>query len=516
MAPNLQRLWVVALILTYVGVFPFFERLRHANEMPRVGLTTQIVDRGTINLDALVKEKFFLSDFDLSRTPDGHSFSNKAPGTSLFGVPVYAAVRIFAEPSLRATTWFLRMFVVTLPALAFLFWFRQQLFFFSEDRNAVHTGLVAYGLASPALPYALQYMSHALTAATAATTFLLCVRLVRARPQRPTRTALAAGFFASACVMLEYQGFIAIACIGVYLLLSSPARWRDSLLFVAGGIPLAIILGAYHKAAFGAPWRTGYSFHSDVFEEGVFGTIGPNSKAMFHTLTSPANGMLMLTPWVILALLGAATVLSNRDTRSKVGAEVTLCCAIITGYVLYVGSLVPWFARAGWTVGPRHLLASYPFIAMLAVLGFERAARGLPEKPWSAVAGWIASRTLVVFSAIVFVVASTTYPHWPDSLRNPLHELSFRLLRDNHAVHSIATALGARGFVSLLPEYLCAATAIVVLVSAHRATTRRQTLAAMSTCAALAAFFVWRYQDFPGPKATAEKAYNYVVSTLEP
>ncbi len=507
---------MVALVLTYVGVFPFFGRLRHANEMPRVGLTKQIVERGTFDLDALVQEKFFLSDFDLSHTPDGHAYSNKAPGVSLLGVPIYATARVFGEPSLLATTWLLRMFVVTLPALFFLFWFRRQMFLFTEDKNAINTAIVAYGLASPALPYALQFMSHALTAAAAATTFFLCVRLVRSRPQHPGKTALAAGFFASASVILEYQGFIAILCIGIYLLCCSPARGKDVFHFVLGGIPLAIALGAYHEAAFGVPWRTGYSFHSDVFDEGVFGTIGPNHKAMFHTLVSPANGMLTLSPWTIFAILGAATVLLNRDTRARIGSEVALCCTIIAAYVLYVGSLVPWFARGGWTVGPRHLLAAYPFIAMLAALGFQSAARGLLNKPWTASAGWIASRTLVVFSTIVFVVATTTYPHWPDGLKNPLHEISFRLLGDNHAVHSIATALGARGFVSLLPEYVSAAVVLIVLLTADRRVTRRQAIVGMASCVLLATALVWRYQDLAVSKAYAQKAYNYVVSTLEP
>jgi len=516
LASNLQRIWMVALVLTYVGVFPFFGRLRHANEMPRIGLAKQIVERGTFDLDALVEEKFFLSDVDLSHTPDGHAYSNKAPGVSFIGVPIYASTRFFGEPSLRVTTWCLRMFVVTLPALLFLFWFRRQLHLFADDENAVNTAFVAYGLASPVLPYALQFMSHALTAAAAATTFLLCVRLVRARPTKPERTALLAGFFASACVMLEYQGFIAILVIAIYLLRSSPARWKDALFFVLGGIPLATLLGWYHTVSFGAPWKTGYSFHSEVFEEGVFGTIGPNRKAMFHTLVSPANGMLMLSPWVILAGLGAVTIFSNRDTRSRLGAEAAVCSAIVIGYVLYVGSLVPWFARGGWTVGPRHLLAAYPFIALLAAAGFQSVAKGLPNKPWTASAGWIASRTLVVFSAIVFVVATTTYPHWPEGLKNPLHEVSFRLLGDNHAVHSIATAMGMHGFASLLPEYTSVAIVVLVLLGTHRSTTRRQTFTAMALCALLATGCVWRYQDFPASRSYAQKAYNYVVSTLEP
>jgi len=38
----------------------------------------------------------------------------------------------------------------------------------------------------------------------------------------------------------------------------------------------------------------------------------------------------------------------------------------------------------------------------------------------------------------------------------------------------------------------------------------------MALCALLATGCVWRYQDFPASRSYAQKAYNYVVSTLEP
>ena len=89
--PAQPRRWVlIALAAIYVYAFPYFGALRHANELPRILTTEQIVERGTFDLDERMDDLGSLAD--ISTTPDGHSYQNKAPGLSILGVPVYAAL----------------------------------------------------------------------------------------------------------------------------------------------------------------------------------------------------------------------------------------------------------------------------------------------------------------------------------------------------------------------------------------------------------------------------------------
>src|SRR5262249_11589092 len=140
---------------------------------------------------------------------------------------------------------------------------------------------------------------------------------------------------------------------------------------VAGGIPPAALLAVYHTVCFGAPWKTGYSFAADpAHQQGVLGVIGPNRVAMAQALVAPDNGLLVLMPWAVVALAGAVVLWRRGTFRS----EATAAAVVAVGYVLFVGSLVPEFGRAGWSVGPRYIVVSMPFFAWLLAAALDAAA----------------------------------------------------------------------------------------------------------------------------------------------
>src|SRR5437764_15295702 len=93
--------WLVAIAGVYLYLFPYFPRIQSANELPRVYLVKAIVEDHTFAIDKQVAT--YGATSDLSKW-DGHLYQNKAPGSSLLVVPVYAAVRLVAgEPSLAAS-----------------------------------------------------------------------------------------------------------------------------------------------------------------------------------------------------------------------------------------------------------------------------------------------------------------------------------------------------------------------------------------------------------------------------
>jgi hypothetical protein len=173
-------------------------------------------------------------------------------------------------------------------------------------------------------------------------------------------------------------------------------------------------------------------------------------------------------------------------------------------YVAYLCSLAPYMARGGWCVGPRYLTTCMPFVGWLAAAGFAAADRR-----------WLTSvpaQALVVAGAVLYVVAITTYPHWPENLANPLYELSFRLLRGGYAVHSLGTALGLRGLWAAVPLYVVAATLLLWLLARGP---RRSWPATILACA-LGAGIIYGHRAFPRTGPYAERAWGFVTRTWEP
>jgi hypothetical protein len=506
----LRRGWpAIAFAVVYLWAFPYFGAMKSANELPRVLLAEEIVRDGRLDLDARLDE--LASRFDIATTPDGRHYSNKAPGVSLLAVPVHAAHRALAggAPSIAASTWAMRIFVVTLPCLLFLVVVWRVAGRFAADAPlARRRALVAYGLGCMALPYGVLFFSHALAAAAAGASFAAAVALVRDAPRRPRLLALACGACAGAAVLIDYQGLLAALAIGTYLLgrTRGPRRWTTvGLALVAALVPLGA-LAAYHAAAFGAPWRTGYAFAADpAHRQGVLGIVGPNRLAMWNATLSPSNGLLVLTPWVVLAVVGAVAIARDPARRARLGAEAATCAVIAALYLLFIGSLVPSFGRAGWSVGPRYVGVALPFLAWLAAAGFAALERRRLAS--------IAASGLVVAAAIVHVVAATSFPHWPDSFANPLYEVSFRALGEGLAPRSLGGALGLDGPLGLLPIYLAAA---ALLGWAIAVPGRRAASALGGAAIGVALIGAMALLPRTRPDAARERRFDYVRRVWEP
>jgi hypothetical protein len=304
--------------------------------------------------------------------------------------------------------------------------------------------------------------------------------------------------------MMDYQSFVAAGLVGAYLLVRSPRRLRDSGMALLGALPPGLALAAYHTACFGGPLKTGYALSNTVHEQGFLGLVGPSAESFRYTLIDPSNGLLVLMPWVVLAVVGGVAVFCTRESRRRAGAEAVVCLLVFAGYLLFMGSLVPSFSRAGWCVGPRYMTVALPFIAWLAVAGFALFDRWLVTR--------VVAQTAVVASMIIFVLAATVYPHWPDSMTNPLYELLFPLLRQGYAPHSLGTLVRLKGLASLVPLYLF----VVGFVFWLLARPTRRGRAATAVAFALAALVIVGYRFFPRSGPPGQRSLIWVMYTWEP
>ena len=501
--PALRWWHFLIFAVIYLYAFPYFDKLRNANEMPRILMTKAMVDHRVFYLDQVQGELF--THTDTSVAPSGHIYPNKPPGPSLLAVPIYALCKLFKFTSLRDVTWAFRVFVVTMPSLLFLPIFYRLSRRFTSDELSRRVALVAFALGSQAFPYALLFMSHALTAVFAGFAFAAAVALVRKGTRHPHRAAAYVGLGCSLAVAMDYQSALPSLVIGLYVLIRSGRRVLHTALMALGALPIAAFLAVYHRAAYGGVLKTGYAYAVDTaLKNGFMGLVGPNRTSFVNTVLLPSNGLLVLAPWVVLALAGAVAIAVNRELRVRCGAEGLACAIILVADVLMLSSLVPYMSRNGWSVGPRYMTVAMPFVAWLAATGFDIARRRRATRALA--------MALVVASAAVFVVGGTTFPHWPDRLSNPLYDLVFPLLGRGYAVHSLGTAVGLHGIAAILPLYLFVLASVLWLFGLMRT----RALPALVVVCGLAGAIVLGHRAFPMTDQSSVNPWPMIQTIWEP
>jgi hypothetical protein len=214
----------------------------------------------------------------------------------------------------------------------------------------------------------------------------------------------------------------------------------------------------FQWAAFGSPFRPGHVYvETDAFRalhhEGVYGATGFHADAAVGLLFDPGFGLLPLTPILAFAVIGFVRLLRQRGAR--LDAAIAIACVLVAIGMISFMNL--W--RGGWTIGPRYLAGTVPFLAWGAFHGL----------------GWIAERRPRVATALAlgttvtaFVASglpSAYYPHIPESFGNPLPELFAVLVAHGFAPVNAGRWLGLEGSMSMVPLALAAVLAAVTIVA---------------------------------------------------
>jgi hypothetical protein len=486
--------WLIAIVAAYLYVFPYFPAIQSANELPRVYLVKAIVDEHTFKIDTGVRQ--WHETFDVS-TVDGHKYSNKAPGSSFLAAPVYAAVELVAgEPSLATTMWICRFVTGVVPTVLLLLLMWRWLARFAPDDDVRRLVLVAYALGSMAMTYSILFYSHQLSAVCLASAWIFAIDVAERR--RGVRAMAAVGGLAGAAILCDYQAAFAAIPIAVDVVLrlrAWPRRELATALGIAAGaalVPIALLL-YYHWACYGSPFRTGYdaSTAAHGHTHGFLGITGPTLRALAGTTITADNGLFTLSPWLLLAFPGAVT-LWRRDRLTAI-----TCASVIAVMLLFVASLAEGFWRGGWEVGPRYVTVLLPFALPLVAAQLE----AWREQPL--VVG--AAAATIVVGVVVYAVSSATFPYWIDYVKNPLYEISFRMLGDDLVAPSLGSDV-ADGVVSMLPY-----AAIVAGVTGW-AIQRACGWRGLAVAVVVAATIVTAYQWFPRSGAAGEHAYGYVLT----
>jgi hypothetical protein len=425
-----------ALQLVVVNHWPGFAS---PNERARAYQAIAIASRGSLAIDAEVARFGAMED---SATVGGRLYPNKAPGTTLLVVPAAVVARLVAgggDAELAITLVLGRLLASSLPFLLTALLLARHLRESAPAGAAV--AVAAFTLASPALTASLLLFSHTLVAFLLLGAFVL---LYSGRPElwRAAIAGAAVGWAATA----EYPAIVPGA---VLVLIALPRlRLAGGLAVAAGGAVPAAALAAYNRACFGSPFAlsSGHETHAAYVElasHGLFGVGAPSPAALLGLLVSPARGLLVWLPVVALAAAGV---------RRRGGGERAALVLAPLALLVAMAGYPNW--HGGWFPGPRYLLATLPFLLVLAGRGAEML---LGSRPWRVAIGaallWGGAQTWVSLAA---------FPFPPEDYPLPAVTFALPLLR---AGVLIPSWLPGPAFAVAL-TLLAAAAALVVLAAA--------------------------------------------------
>ena len=374
----------------------------NAQDQSRLCLTRALV-HGHLHDD-----RCLAGSFDKSRY-GGHLFSDKAPGLSLLELP--AAEALLDRPVQDGPRYSLRLWGVRVltSGIAFL----ACVFLVGRIAEGLRPGfggatLVTFALGTLMAPFAAANFSHVPVAALGFGSFALAW----------SRRSALAGLLAGVAVFVEYQAFLLLALVGVYV---AAHGLRAAVRYACGCAPGVALLGVYDQLAFGAPWHASYRYVDNVFAAaqagGLFG-IGTPHLFSAYMVFAGNGGLLVASPVLVAAVWGLVLLARERPVES-------LLCAVVT--VAYVLVDCGYFLPYGGSPGPRFLVPALPFLA----LGLSPAFAWRPRL----------TAALAVLSVLPTMVLTLVWP-----ANNPLHGTVWSRL-----VHLPAEGGGSKLVHSLMP-----------------------------------------------------------------
>lgn len=459
--------WSVELILFFTLLLCyayFLPRWADWSQNSRLNLVLAIVDQGTLAIDDYYQNT---GDYALF---EGRYYTDKAPGPSFLGVPVYAAVRpvlqsepvqnmienLAANPAFAATQneegtgltgtkiyyaivlYIVTVVVVGIPAALLGVLLYRFLLELGTGPGWSAVIVLIYGLATNAFAYAGAFYSHQLTAFLLFAAFFLGFQMKQKR-LKPV-WVVGAGLLLGYALISEYPSALIAGAIFLYIFFSIPQwRWRGAL--ILAGIPPGLLLMAYDWAIFRTPLPVGYKYselYTDLHSTGFMSLTYPHPSGLWGITFGSFRGLFFVSPVLLLAVAGFWLWWRSRRHR----AEWLVCLWATVGFFLFNSSSIMW--QGGFSVGPRYLVPMLPF--MITGLG-ALAVSGWGKSVW--VRGLTAGLALV--SAAVVWAETIGGQQFPDWTLNPLFNYSWPHLAAGNIARNLGMALNLSGWGSLIP-----------------------------------------------------------------
>ena len=413
---ELNKLYLALFTLFFVTFGYFYQAGQH-NENARLDQTRSISEDFALNID-----RYNYNTADVVKY-EGLIYPNKAPGTSLLGVPAWWASRTLLKlsPFSEATTlhlacYFTAWFTVGLAsALLALLIFSISHQIIGSKAWALFLTL-SYSLGSIAFPFATLFFSHQLATFFIFFAFWCIFKLRhRAKDKNLDHLAALAGLSLGFALSTEYPAAIAAGVLFFALFFCSPTL-RTVLFFCFAGLIGLLPLALYNLLAFGELLFIPYSLYGNPenqmlqsHTQGFVGVSIPSLSVLKQILISPARGLFLCNPWTIFIIPAAIIIPLNKPYRFEALVSLIIVILFFAFNAGFGDSIVYW--GGGSSVGPRHVIPALPFIVVLVSFPLKRSY-------WCAI--------FVPFSLVsiaFMLMATATEPRATYAYGNPLRYL---------------------------------------------------------------------------------------------
>lgn len=362
----------LVLFLTALLFCSWFFQVGHVNQISRYDAVNAFFENTGDDAHTFRIDRYLYSEGRQMNTSDwseygGHFYSNKSPGTTLFGVallaPLYPLERRICPDrdgiSPRAeifNAWYLNFLLGVLPtafSVLTLAWILLRLGA-SETRAVLGSFLIVLGTA--VFPFSTTLMAHSTVAA--------CLVFSLGAYLKGGRTWLAvSGACFGAAVLFDYSAglLLPLALIGVI------ARERTRCwAFLAGGVPFAVAYCAYNAACFGGPFSFAAQYINPVYKtegDAAGGLLAlPNLWLTLELLVGARRGVFMASPFLLFAIPGFVCFWRRKGLHR--GLAILFAASFLV-LLLMNASFNGWHSGASFTA--RYIVPVFPLLGVLAV-----------------------------------------------------------------------------------------------------------------------------------------------------
>lgn len=436
----MNRARVAALGVALLASYLYFHDGGGWSQNSRFDLVLALIERHTVCIDAYHGNT---GDRALYR---GHYYCDKAPGTSFVALPAVLVVRgamaalgtdVESPPAWARLLYIAEIAAARLPGVlgALCLWWLAYRFTGSE--HAASVAALAFALGSPMWTYGSVLLGHTLSVCCLLLAWSAAALVATSgTPRRDVGLGFCAGLAAGAAVVTEYPVAVASVVLAGYAVAEAwsggwAKRARVAAALGLGAASCALVLMAYHQAAFGSPFRVGYQFydHPVAMKTGLLGINRPQWHILAELLWGWYRGLLPTAPVLVLAPVGFFLWIRRRESRIF---GLSLAVASLVGLAMMSGD-VHW--EGGWAYGPRYLA----FIMGFLFLGVAPVWTGAGRLGRAA----ILVLALAGVGASLVAVSTTCQPD--GAVMQPMRSLMWPAFRSGDL------ALNTQGFTDRLP-----------------------------------------------------------------
>ncbi len=342
--------------------------------LPQLHLAVSLVDQGSVALSSYRgRDVAFFNGRFLSGHPPGAAFlaagvyrvfrplfPSEADGRTIFWLNVLSIVLISIPLSVLAAVLFLRL-ARTLPV----------------NSDALKWTLILVVLGTVSFGYSGAFYKKGLAGVMA----FLAAYLVWPQRRKNKANALervsspvrhfSIGLLAGFGVAIDYPMVVFIPFWLAYF-------WRKRIprygifWFLAGSAVMALILLAYHQAAFGHPLRTSYAFRFHSWDAPVY--TGFSAARLWRILFGLRCGLVPYVPVLLVAAAGWWISVRKRVFRDEM---VWLIAAPAATYMLFYSFWSTGDMCGGESLIVRMMVPLFPLVLLPVAAGWERTPRGL-------------------------------------------------------------------------------------------------------------------------------------------